>query len=87
MQGGGAWAAAGAAAVGNVAGQVAGNVIGVQDGFNFRSLATAAITGGVGSSGAFNLNNGTGLLEMARSAAISNIAGQGWYYYWATKRL
>ena len=46
--GGAAAVAASAAAIGDVAGQAFANIIGIQDGFNWKELAFAALSAGVG---------------------------------------
>jgi hypothetical protein len=77
-------------AVSNIAGQVAGNIAGVQKGFNFRSLAVAVASAGIG----YGLNNiggagqslaskllpkslAEGFAGAALNAAAGSILGQG----------
>ncbi|ROH83497.1 hypothetical protein ED236_12270, partial [Pseudomethylobacillus aquaticus] len=70
LSGGGFWATVGTAALANAAGQVTGNIVGVQNGFDFRSFATAAISAGV----TYGALNKTGLSARVASATGSKYA-------------
>ncbi|ROH83776.1 LysM peptidoglycan-binding domain-containing protein, partial [Pseudomethylobacillus aquaticus] len=70
LSGGGFWATVGTAALANAAGQVTGNIVGVQNGFDFRSFATAAISAGV----TYGALNKTGLSARVSSATGSKYA-------------
>ncbi|MCZ8217436.1 MAG: hypothetical protein O9262_14425, partial [Cyclobacteriaceae bacterium] len=81
--------AAVSASLGNIAGQATANVMGVQKGFSFSSLATAALTAGAtqGVLGPVNAPSafGAGLAEavnggyaaIAARAVVGNVIGQG----------
>ncbi|MFN7862986.1 MAG: hypothetical protein ACK5N7_06635, partial [Curvibacter sp.] len=72
--------AAAAAAVGNVAGQVVGNALGAQEGFSWKAVAMAAISGGVTQGmGGTNFTGGAdaSLGNTIARAAVSNAMTQG----------
>ena len=78
--GGTAAVAASAAAIGDVAGQAFANVIGIQDGFNWKQVAFAALSAGVGKGlGASGLlpNTGTNLGNVILQRAVGNALTQG----------
>jgi hypothetical protein len=76
---GNAWAGAAAAgATGSIASQVAGNVMGVQDGFNWKSVGLSALSAGITSGLAgTELFGGSGWQATAMRAATANVMTQG----------
>lgn len=69
-------AAAVGAAAGNLAGQVAANAMGMQDGFDWKSVALSAVGGAV-SSGLSGVNVGGPMANAVVKAALTNAATQG----------
>ncbi|MEJ1964198.1 MAG: LysM peptidoglycan-binding domain-containing protein [Gammaproteobacteria bacterium] len=65
------------AAIGNIAGQLVGMAIGQQQGFNWKSLASSALTGGVLQGTPLGTIGGTGAGSGLIQGAVNSAVGQG----------
>jgi len=75
------WTPVAAAVVGNIAGQVVANVIGIQNGFDWKSVAVAAVTAGITqgltSEGTLPPATSTAPADVALRAAVGTAVNQG----------
>jgi len=77
----GVWAAAFGAAAGSIAGQFVGNILGIQDGFDWKAVAIAAVTAGLTEGmvgkGGWVADVGTTPAGIAARAAVNTAVNQG----------